>query len=217
MQSDKKFIVYIHRLKNDGRVYVGQTCTSLEQRSGSNGYKYKHCPKFYHAIQKYGWENFQHIVIYKNLTLEQANIKEQELIKLYNSIENGFNLVPGGRNHLWSDQYKEKMKERNLGSKNPNYGKPRSQETKRKIGEANKISQQGKKHSKQTKDKMSKAHKKYCPILCIETQKIYNCLVDASMDVANTKQAGHIKEVCDGKRKTAFKYHWKYLDKDKEK
>ena len=29
------------------------------------------------------------------------------------------------------------MRERNLGPKNPNYGKPKSEEVKRKIGEAN--------------------------------------------------------------------------------
>ena len=61
---------------------------------------------------------------------------------------------------------------------------------------------------------MSEAHKKDIPILCIETSKIYRCPSEASMDVANTKQAGHITEVCKGNRKTAFGYHWKYLDKE---
>jgi hypothetical protein len=64
--------------------------------------------------------------------------------------------------------------------------------------------------------KMSESHKKNIPILCIETQKIYKCPVDAAMDVSNTKNSGHITEVCKGKRKTAYGYHWQYLDKDKE-
>lgn len=50
------------------------------------------------------------------------------------------------------------MRERNLGEKNPNFGKTRSEETKRKIGEANRIAQKGKKHSEETKEKMSKSH-----------------------------------------------------------
>lgn len=79
-----------------------------------------------------------------------------------------------------------------------------------------KISLLGKKHSEETKKKMSESHKKYIPILCVETQKIYNCPSEASLDVANTKQAGHITEVCKGKRKTAFGYHWKYVNKEKE-
>lgn len=61
------------------------------------------------------------------------------------------------------------MRERNLGEKNPNYGKPRSEETKRKIVEANKIAQLGKKHSEETKKKISESNKKYIPIICIET------------------------------------------------
>ena len=217
MQSKNKFIVYIHRLKEDGRVYVGQTNSSLKTRAGSNGHRYKNCTKFWNAIQKYGWNNFEHIIVQDNLTLEEANKLEAELIEKYDSINNGFNLVAGGRNHLWSEEYRQKMRERNLGPKNPNYGKPKSEEVKRKIGEANKISQLGKKHSEETKKKMSESHKKYIPILCVETQKVYNCPSEASLDVANTKQAGHITDVCKGRRKTAFGYHWKYLDKDKEK
>ena len=192
MQSKNNFLVYIHRLKSDGRVYVGQTNGSLKTRAGSNGHRYKNCTKFWNVIQKYGWDNFDHIIIKDNLSLDEANKLEAELIEKYDSINNGFNLVAGGRNHLWSE------------------------ETKRKIGEANKISLLGKKHSEETKKKMSESHKKYIPILCVETQKIYNCPSEASLDVANTKQAGHITEVCKGKRKTAFGYHWKYVNKEKE-
>jgi group I intron endonuclease len=206
----------MHRLKQNGKVYIGQSNCSLKRRSGNKGSKYKKCPKFYKAIQDYGWDNFDHIVLYENLTLDEANKLEDELIEQYDSINNGFNAVRGGRNHLWSDEYKQQMRERNLGEKNPNYGKPRSEETKRKIGEANKISQLGKHHSEETKMKMSESHKKNIPILCIETQKIYKCPIDAAMDVSNTKNSGHITEVCKGKRKTAYGYHWQYLDKDKE-
>jgi hypothetical protein len=60
------------------------------------------------------------------LTLEEANELEKQLIDKYNSIENGFNIMLGGRNHLWTEEQKKIMSERNLGEKNPNYGKPRS-------------------------------------------------------------------------------------------
>ncbi len=57
---------------------------------------------------------------------------------------------------LRSDKSKEKMRFAKLGEKNRLYGKKRSKETKRKIGEANK----GKKLSTKTKEKISIATKK---------------------------------------------------------
>lgn len=210
---NKKFKVYRHTLKEDGRSYIGQTCLTLERRSGQNGYRYKHCPKFWNAIEKYGWDSFEHVVIEDNLTLEEANILEEKLIKEYNSIENGFNINLGGRNHLWSLEQQQQMKERNLGEKNPNYGKPRSEETKRKIGEANRIAQLGKHHSEGTKKKMSETHKKDIPILCIEKNIIFSCPTDAAVGIGlEPKKAGHITEVCKGKRKTAYGYHWSYVE-----
>ncbi len=147
-------------------------------------------------------------MVKENLTLQEANELESELIKEYNSIENGFNLVDGGRNHLWSDDYKKIMSERNKGEKNPNYGKPRSESTKKKIGEANKISLLGKKLPTETREKMSKSHKKDIPILCVETNVVYACPADAAEGIGlASKRAGHITEVCQGKRKTAYGYH----------
>lgn len=208
------YIVYKHVLREDGRVYIGQTNGTLERRSRSDGSGYKHCPKFYNAIQKYGWDAFDHIVIEENLTLDQANELEDKLILQYDSINNGFNINRGGKNHMWTEEQRKQMSERNMGEKNPNYGKPRSEETKRKIGEANKISLLGKHHTEETKRKISEAHKIYKPILCVETNTIYNCPSDAALSIGDKTKGGHITEVCQGKRKTAYGYHWEYLDKD---
>ena len=106
------------------------------------------------------------------------------------------------------------MRERNLGEKNPNFGKTRSEETKRKIGEANRIAQKGKKHSEETKEKMSKSHQIDQPILCVETGIIYSCPSKAGESVGGKNKSGHIVEVCKGKRKTAYKYHWEYVQQE---
>lgn len=91
-----KYCVYMH-ITPSNKVYIGQT-SDVTRRWSCNGYEYKHSPYFYQAIQKYGWENIQHIVLYENLTKEQADTREQELIAQYNSTnkENGYNMNPGG-------------------------------------------------------------------------------------------------------------------------
>jgi hypothetical protein len=62
------------------------------------------------------------------------------------------------------------------------------------------------------------SHKKYIPILCVETGIVYNCPSDAAVKIGKKPSAaGHIVEVCKGKRKTAYGYCWQYLEKDKIK
>lgn len=77
------YCVYKHTNKINNKIYIGQTCQKPEYRWGSDGQNYKNNPYFYSAIIKYGWNNFTHEIIYNNLTAEEANQKEIELIKLY--------------------------------------------------------------------------------------------------------------------------------------
>lgn len=86
-----------------GKSYIGQTINSLDRRARSNGIGYKHCPIFYKAIQKYGFQNFT-CEILKTITAdslksvgEQLDIWEQYYIELYNSLSpNGYNIRAGG-------------------------------------------------------------------------------------------------------------------------
>lgn len=214
--EDKAWKVYKYTLKNDGRFYIGQTCDTLEERAGSNGHRYKGCRKFYYAIQKYGWENFIPEIIADNLTLKEANELENKLIVELDAMNNGFNLCEGGDNHIPSQETKELLSKKLSGKNNPNYGKPRSEETKRKIGKANSISQLGKHHSEETKKKMSDTHKKNSKlVLCIEDGKVYRGPADAAQALGHfgPYSGSHISEVCRGtpNRKTAYGYHWRYL------
>ena len=96
--QNKIYCVYIHKNKQNGKVYIGQTCQKPERR-WSNGYGYKGCPKFYAAIQKYGWDNFEHIIVQEYLTKEEADNLEKELISKYDSTskEAGYNISIGGQ------------------------------------------------------------------------------------------------------------------------
>ena len=57
--------IYLHRNKINNKVYIGQTIQSPEER-WKNGNGYKGCYYFYNAIQKYGWDNFEHIILEQN-------------------------------------------------------------------------------------------------------------------------------------------------------
>lgn len=94
--DNKTYTVYVHINKVNNKAYVGQTCQSVQARWRKNGKGYKGQTKFINAIEKYGWDNFDHIILATGLTFEEADKKEQEYVKLYDSINNGYNIQEGG-------------------------------------------------------------------------------------------------------------------------
>lgn len=52
--------------------------------------------KFYNAILKYGWNNFEHSILEEKLTLEEALLKEAYYIDFFDAINNGYNVSTGG-------------------------------------------------------------------------------------------------------------------------
>lgn len=96
MQNPNKlYKIYLHENLLNHKKYIGQTCRPIRERFGCNGSHYINSPKFYNAIQKYGWENFSHEVLEENLTLEEANEREKYYIALYNTVEEGYNVYDG--------------------------------------------------------------------------------------------------------------------------
>lgn len=82
----KRWCVYVHISKIDGKGYVGITDQKPERRWGKNGEGYKGCPKFYEAIQQWGWNSFYHVVLLNNLTEKQAREKEKYYIEHFNTL-----------------------------------------------------------------------------------------------------------------------------------
>ena len=91
-----KYNIYKHTNLINNKSYIGITSQKCQNRWGINGKGYELQPKFYNAIQKYGWDNFQHDILYTDLNKETALKIESELIKKYNTIENGYNVSPYG-------------------------------------------------------------------------------------------------------------------------
>lgn len=96
----REYTVYLHRNKINNKVYIGQTKQNLEKRWRS-GEGYVKCSYFYSAIIKYGWTNFEHIVLQTNLTSEEADYFEEKYISEYDSTNpaKGYNLRTGGKNN----------------------------------------------------------------------------------------------------------------------
>ena len=93
------YTVYCHINKINGKVYVGLTSQPrVQDRWGKDGKGYQKCSYFWKAIQKYGWNNFEHIILEYGLTKEEANEKEKYYVTLYkaNNRNFGYNLREGG-------------------------------------------------------------------------------------------------------------------------
>lgn len=101
--------------------YIGITSLKPEYRwNKGNGYKTQ--TVFYRAIQKYGWDNFKHDILFEGLNEQDAKKKEIELIakyktnlKKYQNPSYGYNNDDGGNScsHFvgvpLSQEHKEKI------------------------------------------------------------------------------------------------------------
>lgn len=93
----KEYCVYVHTNKVNGKRYVGITSMCPEKR-WANGRGYRNNVLFYRAIQKYGWDAFDHAVLFDGLSRDEAYKTEIELIRSM-SLTNpkyGYNLDKGG-------------------------------------------------------------------------------------------------------------------------
>ena len=200
-----------------GKVYIGITSQSVSSR-WRNGYGYQRNSYFWKAIQKYGWENIKHEILFDSLTKEEAEAKEIQLIAEYCSTDSarGYNIDNGGNSiGMRSDTTKKKISlsnsgkkrsaeacrknsEAHKGIKNPNFGKHFSDDRKKKIGDA----QRGGKHP------FAKA------VVQIDLQGNEIKIFASTMDVERELGIKHtcISGVCKGKMRTAGGFVWRYAE-----
>jgi len=119
--------VYLHKSPS-GKVYIGITKRKVEVR-WSKGEGYSTCPIFYKAIQKYGWNNIEHKILFENLNFISAKLIEIDLIYYYKSINMSYNITDGGQGMLGVHK---------TGEQNSFYGHKHSEKAKKKISNAQK-------------------------------------------------------------------------------
>ena len=119
MNQSKKWTLYLHENMLNKKRYIGITSQNPKDRWG-NGNGYKNNDTFYEDIQKYGWNNFKHIILKENIDESKIGKMQKYYINLYNTLnpEKGYNRAEGGLNP-------------------GRLGIPHSEETKQKIGQAN--------------------------------------------------------------------------------
>lgn len=229
------YCVYIHTNKINGKKYIGQTINGEDpNKRWKNGFGYEHQKYFYNAIQKYGWDNFDHEVVASNLTKEQADNIEKRLIKEFDTKNRdcGYNLTDGG-DGATGVYYTEEMRhnisvaQKNRFSKSgkdghPMYGKKHSDEAKEKVSIAlkkNWSDENYRKHmsevhmGKMTGSKNPRARKVAQYTKEGEFIRYWDCIQDACNEL-DIRQP-HISRCCIGDRKTAYGFVWKYADEEK--
>ena len=224
-------IVYCHLNKINGKRYIGITSQKPEDR-WKNGTHYEHNQHFSNAIKKYGWENFEHLILHTNLSREEASNKEKYYIKLFDTLnpEKGYNLTAGG-SHSFTLSPEGLQKIREAGKKNK--GKKRTEEQKTKISNETKKAMNKesmktkmrtiydseewrKKNSESTKRQwengslrkaVSKANGKQ--VKCIETGKKYLSMSIAEKETGISRKA--ISACCNKKRDSVQNLHWEFI------
>lgn len=90
--NKKTYVVYKHQNNINHKIYIGITKNGDNpNKRWQNGFGYKDNDKFFSDIIQFGWNNFSHIILKRNLSEEEALKFEKEYILLYNSVENGYN------------------------------------------------------------------------------------------------------------------------------
>lgn len=204
-------MAYIYKIINDinNKIYIGKTLFSVEKR-----WK-EHCSEYsqrkienrplYRAINKYGIKHF-HVEQIEECSNDIVNEREKYWIEYYGSFKYGYNATKGGDGKPYCD-YDLVLALWNEGltiadiSKKLNYDVTHCSEILSTFG----INKDAK------RERAASAHFK--PVIQIdkntdEILQIYPSVKEAEMATGNGR---HIASVCNGKRKTAAGYKWKWV------
>lgn len=213
--SNPCWSVYVHTNKINGKKYVGITSQNPKDR-WLGGHGYGHKLKFGRAIEKYGWDGFEHEIVCEKIPEDEAKNMEQVLISNFSTQDDryGYNMTSGGdgiSGFKHTDESRRKMSISKSGSNHPNYHKHLSETTRTKIanqlvGNQNAF---GVVRSATTRKRMSNSKKKPVEMYTngVFVQR-FDSATDAQLETGISRK--NISLCCLGQRKLAGGYSWKF-------
>ena len=187
-----RWTLYIHKNKINEKVYVGITSRNPEKRWGNKGNGYKpdkasdKPTHFWMAIQKYGWDSFEHQIIITGLFKDEAELLEQQYIQMFDSYNNGYNS--------------------NLGGSTGSMGYRHTENAKKNM----KLKRIGRKHTEEWNKRISESQRCKRPVICLETGEIYDSPLDCANELKTYKQG--ILDACRGVAHTFHGLHFQFAD-----
>lgn len=196
--------VYIHINRENGKKYVGITSKRKPEHRWNSGRGYMENPHFYSAIQKYGWDNFDHHILFDGLTGEQAKRIEKMLISSLRTQnrEFGYNMTSGGDGTPGYRPSEETRKKLSIVRRRENL----SAETLKRRSD----SLRGRKLSDAHKSKIGDGNSKSVVMFSKGGDELrrFRSAKDAEHELGISHS--HISQCCHGSRMSAGGYAWKF-------
>lgn len=201
---------YIYKIINDinGKIYIGKTQFSIEKRWKEHCRDYQKDKNkkrpLYAAMRKYGVKHFHISLIEETDSPEE---REKYWIEYYGSFKNGYNATIGGDGRTYLDYdlvYNLFLQGLNI--------KQIAEKLNYSINSCRNILHQYGVRQEDIQKRGKQSIKKIVIQKDRDTQEILNIFpsIQEAYNFLGKRHSGHIADVCNKKRKTAYGYVWEY-------
>lgn len=230
MSENNRASVYVHINLVNGKKYFGITSQNPPENRWRNGNGYINNTHFSSAVKKYHWENFAHLILYRDIPIKIAKNIEEMLIQEHMSYDPnfGYNKTMGGELEIPSEETRKKIRKNHAdvsGENNPMYGKTHTQESRDAMskalkGDANPAKRPevriaiGKARSELLKNNPELNPNPPKPVEAIDPESGQRALYFKSTQDASRAgfDQGTISKCCNRKRKTHAGLIWRYVE-----
>lgn len=201
---EKAWKVYVHVNRSNGKRYVGVTSKQKPEHRWNSGRGYKENPHFYSAIEKYGWDGFDHIILYDGMTDGDAKDMEKRLIAEWHTQDRryGYNMTSGGDGTPDYHPSEETRQKLSIARRKENL----SEETLKRRSDG----LRGRKFTDEHKSKIGAANSKKIEMLDMDGNLLHILPSAREAEVQYGISHSHISQCCYGRRNSAGGYRWQF-------